>query len=350
MSETAHLPLVKATCKRILRQLRHDPHTIAMAVVVPSALVLLVRFVLNSEERFNTSAPPLIAIFPFSVMFLVTSIVTLRERLTGTLERLMTYSVARIDLLLGYVAAFVLVAAAQVLLVVTISAAWLGLTIEGSAVVLFVVAMLNAVLGIAFGLLGSAVTRTEYQVVQLLPVFVLPQVLICGLFAPRDTMAPVLDALAGVLPLPGAVEAIDYVADSGSDAGIIAKDVLFLAGYTVVTLAVGAATLQRRTGDREPVLRRLFARTRGSRSEPRGGGSEVVSPGRPAGDEASVSWFELYQDSGGQYRFRLRNGHGVLAGSGAFDTRSEAEDAIRALCEGVPSGGLDMQANGAVRQ
>ncbi|MCR3722642.1 protein of unknown function (DUF1508) [Prauserella flava] len=180
------------------------------------------------------------------------------------------------------------------------------------------------------------------------PSAVLPQVLICGLFAPRDTMAPVLDALAGVLPLPGAVEAIDYVADSGSDAGVITQDILFLAGYTVVTLAFGAATLQRRTADRAPVLRRLFAKARGSRSEPRAGAAGV-SPGRVAGDEASVSWFELYQDSAGQYRFRLRNGHGVLAGSGAFDTRSEAEDAIRALCEGVPSGGIDMQPNGVVQ-
>lgn len=331
--------VVATTCVRILRQLRHDPHTIVMAVAIPSALIVLVRYVLNSEPEFDASAAHLLAIFPFSVMFLVTSIATVRERVSGTLERLLTCSVARIELLLGYVAAFGLVAAVQVLLAVVIGTTWLGMEIDGSPATLVFLLMLNAILGIAFGLLGSAITRTEYQVVQLLPIFVLPQVLVCGLFTTRESMASALDAIAGVLPLPLVVDAasdVAHTADAGM--GTMINDVLAISAYVVVTLVIGAATLGRSPVDwrkmrsklgkvLEPVRTRVLGRFR-----------------RPVADEGIEGRFELYQDKAGKFRFRLKNGEGaVIAASGAFSTQSEAEDAIKALCRAAPRANVDKQ-------
>src|SRR5882757_6927266 len=113
--------LTLATMRRVLLQLRHDPRTVALLVVMPSLLMLLLRYVFDSEARFSAIAPALLGIFPFLLMFLVTSITTLRERSSGTLERLMTTPTARIDILLGYAITFGLVALASVAVAVSVS-------------------------------------------------------------------------------------------------------------------------------------------------------------------------------------------------------------------------------------
>jgi len=157
-------------------------------VVVPSLLMVLLRYVFDSKTVFSGIAPALLGFFPFLLMFLVTSITTLRERTSGTLERLMTTPMAKLDLLVGYALAFSLVAVVQVVVAIAVSL-WLGLDLAGSVGWLLLVAALDALLGVALGLLASAFARTEFQAVQFMPVVVLPQLLLCGLFQPRDQMA-----------------------------------------------------------------------------------------------------------------------------------------------------------------
>ena len=235
-----------ATALRVLRQLRHDPRTVALMVLVPSFLMLLLRYVFDDKQRFSHVAPALLGIFPFLLMFLVTSIATLRERTSGTLERLMTTPLAKLWLLAGYGAAFGLVAVVQVAVTTGVSFA-LGLSIDGSLAWLFVVTLADALLGVALGLLGSAFARTEFQAIQLMPVVVLPQLLVCGLFQPRSEMASVLRWAADVLPLPYAVEALQHVAGSTSVSGGFVRDLLVLAGFVVAGVIAAAATLRRRT-------------------------------------------------------------------------------------------------------
>lgn len=235
-----------ATATRVLSQLRHDPRTIALMVIVPSALLTMLRYVFDSAAVFGRVAPALLGFFPFLLMFLVTSITTLRERSSGTLERLLTTRMAKLDLLVGYALAFSLVAVLQVALAVAVSI-WLGLELTGALWALVLIALLDAVLGVALGLLASAFARTEFQAVQFMPIIVLPQLLVCGLFQPRADMADVLRWFSDVMPLSYAVQSLEQVAISpGLDATYV-RGALVLAGSALLALGLAAATLRRRT-------------------------------------------------------------------------------------------------------
>ena len=236
--------ITAATAKRVLTQLRHDPRTVALMVFVPSLLMVMLRYVFPSAAFFSRVAPALLGFFPFLLMFLVTSITTLRERSSGTLERLLTTPMAKIDLLLGYALAFSLVAVAQVALAVPVSS-WLGLDLAGEVWALVLVALLDAVLGVALGLFASAFARTEFQAVQFMPVVVLPQLLVCGLFVPRDQMADVLRWFSDVMPLSYAVQALQRVAAGTDLGGQYWRDAAILVGVTVLALGLAAATLPR---------------------------------------------------------------------------------------------------------
>jgi ABC-2 type transport system permease protein len=234
-----------ATTRRVLQQLRHDPRTIALLIVVPAVLMFLLRYVFDSKQQFAQIAPALLGIFPFLLMFLVTSIATLRERTSGTLERLMTTPLPKLALLGGYAAGFSVVAVAQVAVTLAVSLA-LGLTVSGSLAWLVVVAIVDALLGVALGLLASAFATTEFQAIQLMPVVVLPQILVCGLFQPRAEMAVALQWIANVLPLSYAVEALQTVARYPSVGAAFARDLVVLAAFVAGSLVAAAATLRRR--------------------------------------------------------------------------------------------------------
>jgi len=237
-----------AVAARVLTQLRRDPRTIALMLVVPCLLITLLWWMFKDSlgDVFNHIGPALIAMFPFTVMFLVTSVTTLRERSSGTLERLLAMPMGKLDFLLGYAIAFGVVASLQALLAVTVSVGLLGLDIQGPVWLLGLVAVADAVLGSALGLFVSAFAQTEFQAVQFMPAVVLPQVLLCGLFVPRDALPDVLHAISNVLPLSYAVDAMTKLTQ-GSDTAEVWRDVGVVAAFALGALALGAATLRRRT-------------------------------------------------------------------------------------------------------
>jgi ABC-2 type transport system permease protein len=239
--------LTLATTRRILTQLRHDPRTVVMLILVPTLLMVLLRYVFNSTLVFSRVAPALLGVFPFLIMFLIASITTLRERTTATLERLMTLPIGRLDLLFGYALAFGAIAVVQVALAAGVSLWWLGLDLAGSVGMLLLVAVLDALLGMALGLFVSAFARTEFQAIQFMPVFVLPQILLCGLFVPRDEMGWLLRWLSEVMPLSYAVEALNRVTASSVVDAVILRNLLVVACCALLALMLGAATLRRRT-------------------------------------------------------------------------------------------------------
>jgi ABC-2 type transport system permease protein len=241
------IAITLATTRRILLQLRHDRRTVALLLVVPSLLMILLRYVLDLPAAFDRFGPILLGVFPFIVMFIVTSIGTLRERTSGTLERLMTTPLAKLDLLLGYALAFGITALFQVAAVSVIALTWLGLDLQGPIWTLLLVGLLDALLGMALGLFASAFARTEFQAVQFMPAFVLPQLLLAGLFVPRDQMSDVLRWAADVMPLSYAVEAMQELSRHGSVTGVLARDIAVIAGCALLALVLGAATLRRRT-------------------------------------------------------------------------------------------------------
>jgi ABC-2 type transport system permease protein len=237
-----------ATTLRVLSQLRRDPRTVALLLVVPVLLVALLKYVFDGRpETFQRIGPPMLGLFPFVTMFLVTSITMLRERVTGTLERLMTLPLAKLDLLLGYGAAFALVAAVQAAFVSTVAIALLDLELARSAWIVVALAIGNAILGMALGLFASAFARTEFQAVQFMPAFVLPQILLCGLLVPREQMAEALEVASYALPLTYAYDALERATTAEPLGGRFALDVAVTAGVALLALALGAATLRRRT-------------------------------------------------------------------------------------------------------
>jgi len=236
-----------ATCNRVLTQLSHDHRTMAMLIIVPSLLMALLRFMFNDAERFNAVALPLLGVFPLVIMFLVTSVAMLRERTSGTLERLLTTPMHKLDLLLGYGMAFALTAVVQAGVTTATAYLLLGLETVGSAGLVVAVAVTNAVLGMALGLLVSAFARSEFQAVQFMPAVVLPQVLLCGLFVARDQMASALEAISTVMPMSYSVDALQRIAVESQVTGGLVVDLVVVVGASVVALGLGALTLRRKT-------------------------------------------------------------------------------------------------------
>jgi ABC-2 type transport system permease protein len=237
-----------ATAARVLTQLRRDPRTIALLLGVPPFLLTLLKYALEQDPTsFQHVGGPLVGMFPFITMFVVTSITMLRERTTGTLERLMTLPLAKLDLLVGYGLAFALVATVQALVTSAVAFGLLDVHVAGSTALVMALAVGNALLGMSLGLFVSAFARTEFQAVQFMPALVTPQMILCGLFVARDDMATLLYAISYTMPLTYAYEALSRVTVGGSLGARGIVDVAVTVAATVLALALGAATLRRRT-------------------------------------------------------------------------------------------------------
>ncbi|MGB7449045.1 MAG: ABC transporter permease [Ornithinimicrobium sp.] len=233
---------------RVLRQLRHDHRTVALLLVVPCLLMTLLWWIyIDNEPVFDRIGGPLLVVFPFVIMFLITSVTTLAERTSGTLERLLSMPMGKVDFLAGYALAFAVVAVVQSALTTSLAVWVLGLDMAGGVLAMMVIAVLNSVLGTALGLFVSAFAQTDFQAVQFMPAFVLPQILLCGLIAPRDTLPDVLHAISDVLPLSYSVDAINEVSTQASWTSDLTFDALVVVVFICAALVLGAATLRRRS-------------------------------------------------------------------------------------------------------
>ncbi|WP_182112141.1 MULTISPECIES: ABC transporter permease [unclassified Actinotalea] len=241
---SARLTLV--TAGRVLRQLRHDRRTIALLLVLPCVVLGLVAWMFEGTPVLDTFGPVLLGVFPLVVMFLVTSVATLRERQSGTLERLMTTPLGKGDLVVGYALAFGLMAVLQAL-VLTAFAVWVcGMEVAGDLGGVVLVAVLDAILGTALGLAASAVARTEFQAVQLMPAVIFPQLVTAGLFMPRAEMPAPLEVFSRAMPLTYGLEALQDLA-AGAGIADVRGAVGAVVAFAVGALLVGATTLRRRT-------------------------------------------------------------------------------------------------------
>ncbi|WP_277452738.1 ABC transporter permease [Janibacter sp. DB-40] len=239
--------LTLATAARVLRQVRRDHRTLALLVVMPIVLMGLLAWIYVDSPIFDRIGPVLVAIFPFVIMFVVTSVATLRERTSGTLERLLTTPLGKGDLVVGYALAFGLLAIIQGAIVTAITVWLFGLQIAGALTWLVLVVVGSGVLGTVLGLFASAFASTEFQAVQLMPATVLPQFLLCGLLVPRDQLPRTLELVSDVLPLSHVVDAAYAVARSAEPAEDLGLPLLVIAIWIAVALVLGSLTLRRRT-------------------------------------------------------------------------------------------------------
>jgi len=236
------------TAGRVLAQLRADRRTIGLMLVVPCVLIGLLAWIFKGTPVFDGLGAALLGVFPFVVMFIVTSVATLRERTSGTLERLLTTPMGKGDFMFGYALAFGVMAVLQALIATGFAVYVCGLDVAGPLWQLVVVAVLDALLGTALGLLASGFARTEFQAVQFMPAFVLPQFLLCGLLVARDRLPDALRWVSDVLPLSYAVDAMKSVTASAAPGSDVAADGAVIALWVLVALVLGSLTLRRRTG------------------------------------------------------------------------------------------------------
>ncbi|HUY85040.1 MAG TPA: ABC transporter permease [Candidatus Dormibacteraeota bacterium] len=235
-----------ATTARVLAQLRHDPRTIGLILFVPPILLTILKYAFQAEPQvFNHLAPMILGVFPLTIMFIVTSIATLRERTTGTLDRLMTMPISKFDFVLGYALAFSLLAFLQACLVSLVTLGLLGVTVLGGTAPVLLCAVLAAFLGTNLGLFVSAFARTEFQAVQFMPALIFPQLLVCGLFVARESMARPLQWFADVMPLTYSVDALKQVTLHSSWSGTLTRDVGVVLGFAIVALILGSITIRR---------------------------------------------------------------------------------------------------------
>lgn len=235
-----------AVAKRVLAQIRNDKRTLALMFLVPSLLTGLFSWMLNSQAGFNAVGPKLVGLFPFTVMFLAASMTTLRERRSGTLERFLTTPMRRYEFLIGYALAFGLLAILQSAVTLGFSVWVCGLSVDDSVGMLYVAACANALCGMALGLLASAFAQSEFQVIQFLPAFIFPQIILGGLLVPTSQMPSILRTIGDWLPLTHALRSISEIS-SGSPASDVTTEILIVAAVSVGSLLLGALTLRKRT-------------------------------------------------------------------------------------------------------
>jgi len=241
-------PRTLAVVSRVLAQLRHDHRTVGLIFVVPPALLWLASAIFtNSPGVFDRVGPLMLGLFPFILMFVVTSIAVLRERTQGTLDRLLASPLGRGDLLVGYAIAFTLVALVQAAVSLAVGTGFLDLPNEGGLALTFALVVVQALFGIALGLFLSAFARNEFQAVQFLPAVVLPQLFLAGLFVPVETLPRGLEIVARALPLTYAFELLDRTMLRGHNLGdgVVARDLAILVGATALLLIAGSLTLRR---------------------------------------------------------------------------------------------------------
>jgi len=238
--------LTFATASRVLHQIRHDPRTIALLVLVPCIVLGLIAWMFDGTPVLNQTGPLLLGLFPLIVMFVVTSVATLRERQSGTLERLMATPIGKADVVLGYALAFGVLAIIQALVLTAVTVWGYGMEVAGDLWVVVLVAVLDAILGAALGLAGSAIARTEFQAVQLMPAFIFPQLVTGGLLMPRADMPQALEWISRGMPLTYGMDSLQTLA-AGGGLGDVAGSMGAMLAFIAGALLLGTLTLRRRT-------------------------------------------------------------------------------------------------------
>jgi ABC-2 type transport system permease protein len=241
-----------ATTVRILTQLRRDRRAMFMILVVPALITVLFYCTLSLQGAGPDGRTPYdrlgifqIAVIPCAVMFPIAAITMRRERAAGTLDRLFTTPMSKLDLLAGYWTAFSFGAVVQAVVVTLVAYRVTDLSTAGSPLLVAMVCMLTAVLGVALGLFFSAFAETEFQAVQFAPIVLVPQLFLAGVFIPRDDMPGWLHAVSNVLPLTYVVEALQQISANADATPRMWRDVAVVAAFVVAAVLGGAATLRR---------------------------------------------------------------------------------------------------------
>ncbi|MBU2009346.1 MAG: ABC transporter permease [Chloroflexi bacterium] len=226
--------------------MRHDPRTLGMMFFVPLFLMTLIYLsVPDQPGLFDYLAPAGLAVVVLFFVFILTGVSFLRERLQGTLERLMASPATRADLVVGYLLGFFLFAALQLVVLLLFTIWVLGMKYRGSLGEVLAFQLLVALGSLNLGILASTWARNEFQVVQFIPLFILPQFLLGGLLWPVEQMPWYLQDLSRIMPLRYAIEGLRGIMLEGNGFSGVLPQLGFLGGFALVMLFLAGLSLRR---------------------------------------------------------------------------------------------------------
>ena len=201
-----------AISSRLIRQLIRDRRTIALIVIVPIVVMSLITYAMPSGTGvLDRYAPALIVTMSLFFTFLLTGISFLRERSQGTLERLMASPVSRLDMVLGYIFGFFIFALAQVLIILLFTIYALNINYAGGLWQIFIFLILIIIMAVCLGIFASAFAKNEFQMVQFIPLIIVPQIFLCGVVFPTNQMNTALQWIEKFLPLTYGVDGMRQI-------------------------------------------------------------------------------------------------------------------------------------------
>jgi ABC-2 type transport system permease protein len=234
-----------AIAQRTITQLVRDPRTFILILIVPLVISSLVGVSLPSKQILNMTLPAILAMLILFFGFLLSGIAFLRERSQGTRERLMASPATRFDILVGYLLGFLLFAMLQTLILFFYAVYVLHAEFTGQLWQIIIFQILIGVLAVCLGIFVSAFARNEFQMIQFIPLIIVPQVFVCGLLFPVSGMPDYLQWLSKFLPLTYAVDGIRAMMLDGKGLTEIGKEVGVLAAYAVALMVLAGISLRR---------------------------------------------------------------------------------------------------------
>jgi ABC-2 type transport system permease protein len=231
--------------QRIILQLIRDRRTMVLLIIVPLVIASLVGVIVPDKTTLDYVAPPMLAVLILFFGFLLPGINALRERSQGTMERLMASPVSRLDIVGGYLLGFLLFALIQTMVLFFYNTYVFNVSFHGDLWQILVFQILIGIGAVCMGIFFSILARNEFQMMQFIPLIILPQIILCGLIWPVEKMPDYLQWLAKALPLTYGVDGIKALMVQGQSLLDIGKDIGVLAGYAVGLLILAALTLRR---------------------------------------------------------------------------------------------------------
>ncbi len=230
---------------RIIHQLIRDRRTMALIVVVPLVVITLIGLSFPEGTVLDYIAPAMLATLALFFSFLLTGISFLRERSQGTMERLMASPVSRIDIVFGYLFGFFIFALTQTLIILLFTIYVLDVNYSGDLWQIFVFQIVVIIGSVNLGIFLSTFARNEFQMVQFIPLIIVPQMFLCGVIWPVEQMPDYLQWLSKVLPLTYAVDGLRDIMLAGKNLLDVWVELAVLIGFAVVISVVAALTIRR---------------------------------------------------------------------------------------------------------
>jgi ABC-2 type transport system permease protein len=236
---------IMTIARRSIQQLARDHRTIGLIIIVPLVIASLIGVSIPNKAMLNQTLPALLATLILFFGFLLSGISFLRERSQGTRERLMASPVSRLDIILGYLIGFLLFAIIQTLVLFFYTVYVINIDFLGELWQIILFQVLIGILSVCLGIFISAFARNEFQMIQFIPLIIVPQVFICGVLFPVNTLPDWLQWIARFLPLTYGVDGIRAMMLEGKGLVDIGKEIAVLAGYAIALMALAGISLRR---------------------------------------------------------------------------------------------------------